>query len=206
MFYKVEIKDHIRVPPNLFSLPLEEAVTKRLKTKYSGFISKDLGIVIDVSGMKEIGEGIIIPGDGASYYDVSFELLTFKPEMQEIVLGKIKDIAEFGAFINIGPIDGMIHISQTMDDFVSFSKDKTLSGKETKRTLKIGDLCRARIIAVSFKDILNPKLGLTMRQQGLGRLDWIKEESEEKVPKKEEKDIKEHKEHKEHKEKKEHKK
>jgi DNA-directed RNA polymerase subunit E' len=132
MFYKVELKDHIRVPPNMFNLALEEAVIKRIKTKYSGFISKELGIIIDVAGMKEIGEGIIIPGDGASYYDVSFELLTFKPEMQEVVVGKIKDIAEFGAFINIGPIDGMIHISQTMDDFVSFSKDKTLSGKETK--------------------------------------------------------------------------
>ena len=196
MFYKVELKDHIRVPPNLFSLPLEEAVIKRIKAKYSGFISKDLGIVIDVAGVKGIGEGIIIAGDGASYYNTSFELLTFKPEMQEIVLGKIKDIAEFGAFINIGPIDGMIHISQTMDDFVSFSKDKTLSGKETKRSLKVNDICRARIIAVSFKDVLNPKLGLTMRQQGLGRLDWIKEEPEEKAAKKEEKEPKEKKENK----------
>ena len=183
MFYKVELKDHIRVPPNLFNLPLDEAVIKRIKTKYSGFISKDLGIVIDVSGMKEIGEGIIIPGDGASYYEVLFELLIFRPEMQEVLIGKIKDIAEFGAFINIGPIDGMIHISQTMDDFVSFSKDKTLSGKESKRILRVNDLCRARIIAVSFKDVLNPKLGLTMRQQGIGRLDWIKEDSEKTLAK-----------------------
>lgn len=205
MFYKVELRDHIRIPPNLFNLPLEEAVIKRIKTRYNGFISKDLGIVVDVAGMNQIGEGIIIPGDGASYYDVSFELLTYKPEMQEVVPGKIKDIAEFGAFINIGPIDGMVHISQTMDDFVSFSKDKTLTGKETKRVLKVNDLCRARIIAVSFKDVLNPKLGLTMRQAGLGRLDWVKEEGEEKVPKKEEKEGKE-KEHKEHKGKKEHKK
>lgn len=200
MFYKTELRDHIRVPPNLFNIPLEEAITKRIKAKYSGFISKELGIVIEVASVKEIGEGIIIPGDGASYYDVSFELLAFKPEMQEIVLGKIKDIAEFGAFINIGPIDGMIHISQTMDDFVSFSKDKTLTGKESKRALKVGDICRARIIAVSFKDVLNPKLGLTMRQPGLGRLDWIKEEAEGKAPKKEEKEPKEHKESKEKKE------
>ena len=200
MFYRVELRDHIRVPPNLFSLPLEEAIIKRIKTKYNGFISKDLGIVVDVAGMKGIGEGVIIPGDGASYYDVSFELLTYKPEMQEVVNGKIKDIAEFGAFINIGPIDGMIHISQTMDDFVSFSKDKTLTGKETKRTLKVGDICRARIIAISFKDTLNPKLGLTMRQQGLGRLDWVKEE--EIAPKKEEKEAKEQKDHKEKKDKK----
>ena len=56
-------------------------------------------------------------------------------------MGKIKDIADFGAFINIGPIEGMIHISQTMDDFVSFSKDKTLAGKESKKVLKVNDLC-----------------------------------------------------------------
>ena len=192
MFYKAEVRDHIRVPPNLFNLSLEEAVIKRIRAKYSGFISKDLGIVIEVAGMKEIGDGIIIPGDGASYYDVAFELLTFKPEMQEVVVGKIKDIAEFGAFINIGPIDGMIHISQTMDDFVSFSKDKTLGGKESKRALKVGDVCRSRIIAVSFKDVFNPKLGLTMRQQGLGRLDWIKEDAEKPAAaaKKEEKEEK----------------
>ncbi|HLC50685.1 MAG TPA: DNA-directed RNA polymerase [Candidatus Nanoarchaeia archaeon] len=192
MFYKTEIKDHIRIPPALFNLPLEEAVITRIKTKYTGFISKDLGIVVDVVGAKEIGEGIIIAGDGASYYEVSFELLTFKPEMQEIVSGKIKDIAEFGAFINIGPIDGMIHISQTMDDFVSFSKDKSLGGKESKRSLKVGDVCRARIIAISFKDVLNPKLGLTMRQQGLGRVDWVKEDdSKPAQPEKETKEKKE---------------
>jgi len=178
----MEVQDHIRVPPDLFNLEVNEAVLKRIKKKYEGFISKDLGIVIDVTNVNTIGEGIIIAGDGASYYDTTFELLTFKPEIQEVVLGKIKDIADFGAFINLGPIEGMIHVSQTMDDFVSFSKDKVLSGKETKKTLKVGDKCRARIIAVSFKDITNPKLGLTMRQPYLGRLDWVEEEVKKEQP------------------------
>lgn len=173
MFYKTEISDHIRVPPKLFELPVEEAVLARIKQKYSGYIDKDLGIIIDVSKVNEIKEGVIIAGDGAPYYQTTFELLTFKPELQEIVFGRIKDIADFGAFINMGPIDGMIHISQTMDDFVSFSKDKTLVGKEGKKSLKVGDKCMARIIAVSFKEVTNPKLGLTMRQQGLGKLEWL---------------------------------
>ncbi|MDA1197184.1 MAG: DNA-directed RNA polymerase [Nanoarchaeota archaeon] len=176
MFYKVKVKDHIRIPPDLFDLDLDEAIIKRIKHKYEGFISKDMGIVIDVTGVKEVGEGVIIAGDGAAYYNSQFELITFKPEMQEIVYGRIKDIADFGAFINIGPIDGMIHVSQTMDDFVSFSKEKVLTGKETKRNLKIGDNCKARIIAISFKDISNPKLGLTMRQGGLGKVEWADEE------------------------------
>src|SRR3989338_8183865 len=116
MFYKTIVKDHIRVTPNLFGLEPKEAVVKMVKDKFDGFISKDFGIVVDILDVKEIGEGIIIPGDGSSFYDTTFELLTFKPELQEVVLGKIKDIADFGAFMNLGPIEGMIHISQTMDD------------------------------------------------------------------------------------------
>jgi len=180
MFYKTQLKDHIRIPPHLFGLKLEDAMLERIKKKYEGYISKELGIVIDVSELNNIGEGIIIPGDGASYYETEFKVITFKPEMQEVVLGRIKDIADFGAFINIGPIEGMIHISQTMNDFVSFNKEKTLSGKESRKVLKIGDKCRARIIATSYKDPTNPKLGLTMRQTGLGKLEWIEEKLEQK--------------------------
>jgi len=173
MFYKVKLRDHIRVAPDKFGMELRQAVITEIKNKYSGYISKDLGLVIDVSDVNDIGEGIIIPGDGASYYDTTFNLLTFEPEMHEVVRGKIKDIADFGVFFSLGPIDGMIHISQTMNDYVSFSKEKVLQGKESKRSLKVNDKCKARIIAVSYKDIANPKLGLTMRQAGLGKEDWI---------------------------------
>lgn len=176
MFYRVEIKDHIRVSPKLFNEKIEDAVTECIRKKYDGFISQELGFVIDVSKVNDINEGIVIPGDGAAYYETSFELIAFRPELQEVVVGKIRDIADFGAFITLGPIEGMIHVSQTMDDFVSFSKEKVLVGKESKRSLKVGDVCKARIIAISYKDITNPKIGLTMRQSTIGKLDWIDEE------------------------------
>ena len=129
-----------------------------------------------LTSVKEVGEGVVIPGDGAAYYDTVFNIISFKPELQEVALGKITDITDFGAFINVGPIDGMIHVSQTMDDFVSFAKSGVLTGKESKRNLKIGDRCRGRIIAVSYKDISNPKIGLTMRQNGLGAISWIEDD------------------------------
>jgi DNA-directed RNA polymerase subunit E' len=91
-------------------------------------------------------------------------------------MGKVTDITDFGAFMNIGPLDGMIHVSQTMDDYVSFSKSNILTGKEKGRSLKVGDACRARIVSVSFKDISNPKIGLTMRQHRLGNVKWIIED------------------------------
>ena len=181
MFYEIKVNDFVRVPPSLFGEQIKDAITERIKKAYEGHIAKEIGIVVDIISVDEVGEGKIIPGDGAAYYNTSFTLLTFRPENQEIVTGKIKDIADFGAFINMGVIDGMIHISQTMDDYVSFSKEKVLSGKETNQTLHVTDLCKARVVAVSYKDMDSPKIGLTMRQQGLGRPEWIEEVKKKKA-------------------------
>jgi len=70
---------------------------------------------------------------------------------------------------------GMMHISQAMDDFVNFSNTNTLIGKNSKRSLRKGDLCMARVVAVSYKTS-EQKIGLTMRQSGLGKLEWIDED------------------------------
>ncbi|MEW5897210.1 MAG: DNA-directed RNA polymerase [Nanoarchaeota archaeon] len=190
MFYKIKVKDYIRVPPNMFSLTKREAVLKNIKSAYENFVSKDLGFIINVIDVGQIKEGVIVPGDGAGYYETEFELLTFKPELNELVYGKIRDITDFGAFMDMGGVEGMVHISQSMDDFVSFSKEKVLQGKKTGQTLKINDRCKARIIAISFKDVNNPRIGLTMRQEGLGKLEWMeqpKEEAGRKAAKEEEK-------------------
>ncbi len=180
MYKKIKIKDVVRVSPEEFQKDLELALVSSIKQKYEGHVSKELGIVIDVVDLDDVSPGIVIHGDGAAYYELVFSVLTFKPEVSEIAFSRIKDIADFGAFMDLGAMDGMIHISQTMDDFVSFSKEKTLSGKKSRRVLKVGDLCRARIVAVSYKDLSNPRIGLTMRQPGLGKLDWIEEDLKKK--------------------------
>tara|TARA_Y100000034_G_C6854017_1_gene387801 strand:- start:515 stop:1072 length:558 start_codon:yes stop_codon:yes gene_type:complete len=184
MFYEVELRSHVRIDPKYFDVDVNKSVINQLNEQFESFISKNLGVAIGVSEVKNIGEGIIIPGDGGAYYDTNFKILTFKPELQEVCLGDVSDIADFGAFINIGPIDGMIHIGQTMDDYVTFSKSGVLTGKETKNNLKVKDACRARIIAVSYKNIREPKIGLTMRQPQMGALAWLKETKAKKKVKK----------------------
>ena len=176
MFYLTEVDDYVRVEPKLFGLPTVEAVDKQLREVYSNYYDKELGKAAAVIDVLHVGEGVIIPGDGATYYNSKFKLLVWKPELQELVFGEVAEITKFGAFIEMGVMRGMIHISQTMDDFVSFSKTNVLSGKVSKRTLKQGDLCIARIVAISHKGD-EPKVGLTMRQPGLGKVDWIKEDA-----------------------------
>tara|TARA_Y100000034_G_scaffold135448_1_gene207398 strand:- start:85 stop:684 length:600 start_codon:yes stop_codon:yes gene_type:complete len=175
MFYLTEIEDYVRVEPKLFGLATIEAVEQQLREIYTEYYDKEIGKVVSVIEILEVGEGVIIPGDGAAYYNSRFKLLTWKPEINELVYGTISEIANFGAFMELGVMRGMIHISQTMDDFVSFSKTNLLVGKSSKRSLKKGDLCLARVVAISHKGE-NPKIGLTMRQPGLGKLEWLKEE------------------------------
>ncbi len=175
MFYLIEVEDHIRVEPKLFGLPTLESVEKQLKETYAEYYDKEIGKVITIIEVIEVGEGVIIPGDGAAYYRSRFKLLVWKPELQELVYGIISEITNFGAFMDLGVMKGMIHISQTMDDYVSFNKSNSLIGKSSKRALKQGDLCLARIVAISHKGG-ELKIGLTMRQPGLGKLEWIKED------------------------------
>ncbi|MDD5012471.1 MAG: DNA-directed RNA polymerase [Candidatus Nanoarchaeia archaeon] len=176
MFYISEVEDYIRVEPKLFGLPTIESVEKQLKETYTDFYDKELGKVLSIIEVLEVGEGVIIPGDGAAYYRSRFKLLVWRPELQELVYGVVAEITNFGAFMDLGAMKGMIHISQTMDDYVSFNKTNSLIGKASKRTLKQGDLCIARIVAISHKGG-ELKIGLTMRQPGLGKIEWIKEDT-----------------------------
>ncbi len=163
----------------MFNLSKQEAILANIKTSYEHFISKDFGYVLNVVHVNEIKEGVIVPGDGAGFYEADFDLLTYKPELNELVYGKVRDITDFGAFLDIGGVEGMVHISQSMDDFVSFSKEKVLQGKKSSQSIKVGDKCKARIIAISYKDMNNPKIGLTMRQEGLGKLEWLEQQAAE---------------------------
>lgn len=179
MFKLITMEDTIRIPPETFGNPLGSVGCQQVKGKYEGVVDEALGYVIAVTNVKVSPVGKIIPGDGATYHKVTFSLLTFYPVIQEVVEGEVVEIADFGAFIRIGPIDALLHVSQLMDDFISYDeKQGVLIGKETGRKLATGDKVRVRITAVSLgRAGGSAKIGVTARQPFLGKLEWIDEES-----------------------------
>jgi len=188
LVYRVyTINDVVRVPPSMFSLKLEEAVLQMLRERYERKMDKELGIILAVMNARGVGAGSIIPGDGASYHEVKFDVLCFMPEVNEVFDGEVSEVVEFGAFVRMGPLDGLVHLSQITNDFLSFDKKSMMFvGRESKKTLKKGDLVRAKVSTVSMKgSIPETKIGMTMRPNGLGKLEWIESEAgEEKKPKK----------------------
>ena len=174
MYQIVTVEDEIPVPPEKLGLEIEKSVKESLEEKFEGNINTDIGVILAVTEVDEISEGIILPGDPSVFYPVKFKLLTWMPKEHEIVEGEVVDITEFGAFVRCGALDGLVHISQVMDDYVSYDeKNSQLMGKQTRRILKEGDKVKARIISVSFKE--QSKLGLTMRQPLLGNIKWLTE-------------------------------
>ena len=187
MYYKRKIEDIVRIPPYEFENPLEEVAIKTLNKTYESRLDKKLGLLICVNKIIEISGGKLIMGDGASYHNVVFEAIFFKPEPQEIFNGEVIDIVDYGAFVSIGPMDGLIHVSQVTDDYITYdAKRIALIAKESNKSLDVHDLVRARAVSVSIKDESsnnrdnhrNSKIPLTMRQTNLGRFEWIEEAKE----------------------------
>ncbi|MCJ7793869.1 DNA-directed RNA polymerase [Candidatus Bathyarchaeota archaeon] len=186
MFKLITLQDTIRIPPETFGNPLEKVGREQVKQKYEGVVDEELGYVIAVTSIEVSPIGKIIPGDGATFHKVSFSLLTFYPIIQEVVEGDVVEIADFGAFVRIGPVDALLHVSQLMDDYISYDeKQGVLLGKETKRKLTSGDQVRVRITAVSLgRAGSSGKIGVTARQPFLGKLEWLSMDKTKEAPEK----------------------
>jgi len=179
MYLKVRAVDVVRVPPERFGEDLHSTVKELLAERLEGRLDKQIGMFIAILDVNEIGEGRILIGDAGIYYETTFEALVYRPKLQEITEGEVIETVEFGAFIEIGPLDGLLHISQISDEYISYDeKGKRLVGKESGKALAVGDKVRARIVAVSLneREPSDSKIGLTMRQPGLGKYEWLEEE------------------------------
>ncbi|MCK4634244.1 MAG: DNA-directed RNA polymerase [Candidatus Aenigmarchaeota archaeon] len=183
MFKIIEVEDSVRVPPEKFDKDLEESIGESIQERFEGVFSSELGIVLNLESVEEVGEGKVVPEDGGVYYTARFKLLIYMPEEYEVTLGEVVDITEFGAFVRIGPVDAMTHISQIMNDYVSYDKKNSiLVGRDNKNMLKEGDLVRARIISISFTK--DNRIGLTMRQPSLGAMKWLEDKKKKEEEKK----------------------
>jgi len=179
MYVMASKEDVVRIPPNMLGEDFPKLVVKLAQDTFQNKVEGDGSYTVLVQNIESLGGGRIIHGDGAVYQKVKYDALMFRPALHEVVEGTVCEVLKFGAFVRFGPLDGLLHISQIMDDRIDVDVEgRRLLGKDTKRELRLGDSVRARIVSLSINERSprESKIGLTMRQPGLGKLEWLEEE------------------------------
>ncbi|PSQ41224.1 DNA-directed RNA polymerase [Halobacteriales archaeon QS_9_68_42] len=179
MYKRVRLKDTVEVPPRHLADVSPELVKRLLQDKLEGRMDEDVGSVVSVTAVHDIGDGAVLPNRPGVYYEAEFDAVTFDPQMQEVVDGEVVEVVNFGAFVGIGPVDGLLHVSQISDEYLAYDEEnQQLASRDSNRVLSVGDAVRARIVTKSI-DERNPrdsKIGLTAKQPGLGKHGWLEEE------------------------------
>lgn len=174
MYSIYTVKDTFSLQPESFGDDIEAVAEAVLQRKYEGKVDKDMGIIVAVFNVKNISDGVIYPGDPTTKHDADFEVLAFLPHVDEVVAGEVTEMTDFGAFVRIGPMDGLVHVSQIANEFLSFDrKTQTFMTRQKKTMLKKGDIVFAKISTVSMKgSVKDSKIALTMKQEGFGKPEW----------------------------------
>ncbi|MCL5428092.1 MAG: DNA-directed RNA polymerase [Candidatus Marsarchaeota archaeon] len=171
------VKDTISIPPSHFGEDINKAAKDILRSRYERTLNKQMGIIIALFNVRDISDGAILPGDPSTHHSVTFDLLSFGLDVGEIVIGEISELVDFGCFVRLGPIDGLVHMSQITNDYINYDRRTgAFVLRNSKRSIKKGDTVYAKVSTVSLKStIKDAKIALTMRPDGMGKPEWLKE-------------------------------
>lgn len=174
MYGIYKVKDVLTISPDNFDRNINDVAEELLKKKYEGRIDRDMGVIVAIFNVTNISDGVIYPGDPATHHDVELEVLSYMPKVEEINNGEVTELVEFGVFVRIGPMEGLVHVSQIANEFFSFDKRiPTFISKQTGKSIKKGDAVFVKVSTVSMKGtVKDSKIALTMKPEGLGKPDW----------------------------------
>ena len=103
MFVITLLADTIRIPPHLLSQPTLNSVQTEIEKRYPNKIILDVGLIICPYGPPlEIGDGVLVPGDGGAHHQVLFQVVVFKPFVEEVLIGTVKESHEGGIVVSVG--------------------------------------------------------------------------------------------------------
>ncbi|GME86605.1 hypothetical protein B5S28_g3248 [[Candida] boidinii] len=157
MFQLSVISDLIRIPPHLFHLPINISVKEELSRKYSNKVIHKLGLVISVWDIMEIDDGLLKPGDGATFVNVKFRCVVFKPFVGEVLTGWIEKITETGIKVNLEFFNDIFIPKKFLFDSSEYSKDENAwvwsVDEDTKLYMDINEKINFRVEEEIFTNI-----------------------------------------------------
>ena len=182
MFYLVDVQEKVGIEAQNLKKDIKACAEERLEEMHS---KEENGVFLGVVEIKNIGEtGKILPEKPYIYFDIEYTSLFFQPAQNEIVDGIITEIAEFGPFVRLGPIEAFIHISQITKEKLTYNPEQDIiTTKDGKFVVKRDEKVRA-LVANSAISEDKVRVNLTMKQDGLGLISMLEKEKKTKKAKK----------------------
>jgi len=178
MFYLINVREKVGVEAQRLKEDIHQSISESIEAKHT---REENGFFLGVTEIKKVGEsGDILPERPEIYFDVDYTALFFQPLQGEIVFGTVADVAEFGPFVRIGPLDALAHISQITAEKMTYNPQQdVISSKDGKIVIQTGDQLIA-MVANSTISKERMRVNLTMKQDGLGLLKWLTKEKSKK--------------------------
>ena len=102
MFVVSELKTILRGLPDTFDKSLQDQITAELNRKLANKVIINVGLCISLFDIAEISDSFIYPGDGAAHTRIKFRSLVFRPEVEEVLTGRIKTCRRKGVYVSLG--------------------------------------------------------------------------------------------------------
>lgn len=178
MFYLIDVREKVGVEAQRLKEDIKQSISESIEARHA---REENGFFLGVTEIKKIGEsGDILPERPEIYFDVDYVALFFQPLQGEIIFGTVADVAEFGPFVRIGPLDALAHISQITAEKMTYNPQQdVIANKDGKMTIQTGDSLIA-MVANSAISKERMRVNLTMKQDGLGLLKWLTKEKKKK--------------------------
>lgn len=160
MFVLAKFKDIIRVPACHLGQPIEEVLADELNKRLANKVVLNVGLVICLHDIVDVGESYIYCGDGAIHTKCMYRMIVFRPQVGEILCGTLKSSSKEGLNISLSFFDSIIIPPQNLNEPSHFNeKDQTWTwsyedeGETHTLTLEIGEQIRFRVHSEEFIDV-----------------------------------------------------
>lgn len=170
MFVLAKFKDIIRVPASYLGQSIEKVLIEELNRRFANKVVLNVGLVICLHDILEIGESYIYCGDGAIHTRCVYRMIVFRPKLGEIICGTLKSSSKEGLNISLGFFDSIVIPPQQLNDPSQFNEtDQTWTwnfedeGQMHVLVLEIGEQVRFRVHAEEFLDV-SPHGPMTVHQ------------------------------------------
>ncbi|URD89523.1 DNA-directed RNA polymerase II [Musa troglodytarum] len=123
MFFHITLERNMQLHPRHFGPHLRDKLVAKLMKDVEGTCSGRHGFVVAITGVEDIGKGLIREGTGFVTFPVKYQAVVFRPFKGEILEAVVTMVNKMGFFAEAGPVQIFVSNHLIPDDMEFQSGD-----------------------------------------------------------------------------------